>query len=267
MNQNIGHNTLNCICIASGTRANNSDKENYTIIRESYKLYYVTKGRGLLTIDGRSFVASEGQSFLTLPFSSACLSPDVSNPWDYCWVEFKGLEAAKIISRTTFSNNSPVVNDINIPNIKNLFDIPECNTPKTSYQYRAIGKLILLLSFYLEHCPCAETDQKNYTIMALNYIEKYYRNPEISVTSVAEHIKIDRTYLYRLFKKETGMSVIDYINDCRIATAETMLFDKNVSIKDVAYSVGFTDQMYFSKVFKKIKGFSPTDYRTKIKDI
>ena len=79
--------------------------------------------------------------------------------------------------------------------------------------------------------------------------------------SVANHIKIDRTYLYRLFKEETGMSVIDYINNCRISKAEVLLIDENISIKDVAYSVGFTDQMYFSKVFKKLRGQTPTEFR------
>lgn len=261
MNQKIWQNTLNCICIASGTRANNPDKENHIVIRESYKLYYVTSGKGLVTIDGIGFVVSKGQSFLTLPFSSCCLTPDNTNPWDYRWVEFKGLDMTKLISHTTFSNRHPVVDKMNVPELEKLFDITESNTPSTPYQYRAIGKLYYLLSFYLEYYPCTESEQKNYTIMALNFIEKNYRNPDISVTSVAEHIKIDRTYLYRLFKKETGTSVIDYINDCRIATAETMLVDKSISIKDVAYSVGFTDQMYFSKVFKKAKGMSPTEYR------
>lgn len=261
MNQKIGQNTLNCICIASGTRANNPDKENHIVIRESYKLYYVTKGKGLVTIDGIGFVVSEGQSFLTMPFSSFCLTPDNINPWEYCWVEFKGLEMAKLLSRTTFSTKHPVVDKMNVPELEKLFDITEGNTPSTSYQYRAIGKLFYLLSYYLEYFPYEQPEQKNYTIMALNFIEKNYRNPDISVKSVAEHIKIDRTYLYRLFKNETGTSVIDYINDCRIATAESMLVDKSVSIKDIAYSVGFTDQMYFSKVFKKAKGVSPTEYR------
>ena len=57
------------------------------------------------------------------------------------------------------------------------------------------------------------------------------------------------------------MSIIDYINNHRIAKAEVMLMDKNISIKDVAYSVGFTDQMYFSKVFKKLKNTTPTEFR------
>ena len=123
--------------------------------------------------------------------------------------------------------------------------------------------MIILLSYYVEHFPCKDSENTSYAILARNYIEKNYRNPEFNVQSVANHIKIDRTYLYRLFKEETGMSVIDYINNCRISKAEVLLIDENISIKDVAYSVGFTDQMYFSKVFKKLRGQTPTEFRRK----
>ena len=64
-----------------------------------------------------------------------------------------------------------------------------------------------------------------------------------------------------LFKDETGLSVIDYINRHRISQAESMLSDQSLAIKDVAYSVGFSDQMYFSKVFKKHTGKTPTEYK------
>ena len=94
-------------------------------------------------------------------------------------------------------------------------------------------------------------------------------NPEAAVEycvrlkSVADKVQIDRTYLYRLFKEETGFSVIEYINNCRIGRACTMLNNTNVQIKDVALSVGFSDQLYFSKVFRKLKGITPTEYRKK----
>ena len=66
-----------------------------------------------------------------------------------------------------------------------------------------------------------------------------------------------------VLKEETGFSVIEYINNCRIGRACTMLNNTNVQIKDVALSVGFSDQLYFSKVFRKLKGITPTEYRKK----
>ena len=81
------------------------------------------------------------------------------------------------------------------------------------------------------------------------------------VRSLVEALKIDRSYLYRLFKDKTGVSVSDYITRTRISKAEVLLSNGSLSVKDVAYSVGFPDQMYFSRVFKKINGKTPTQFR------
>ena len=261
MFQNSGYNVMNCLCIACGAKADNIDNDKSGKTKESYKLYYVTQGKGMVTIDGIGFFVSEGQSFLTFPFSQVILESDKNNPWEYKWVEFRGLDAAWMISQTAFGKKHPVVDNINVKEFEKYFDIFEIQDTTVYSQCRAIGKLVYLLSYYIEHFPHKSDENNNYTIMARNYIEKNYRNPEFSVQDVAGHIKIDRTYLYRIFKKETDMSVIDYINNCRITKAQTMLIDKNISVKDVAYSVGFTDQMYFSKVFKKITGKTPTEYR------
>ncbi|MCD8026526.1 MAG: AraC family transcriptional regulator, partial [Clostridiales bacterium] len=88
-----------------------------------------------------------------------------------------------------------------------------------------------------------------------------YFDSESTVKRGADHVKVDRTYLFRLFKKETGSSIIDYINNKKISKAVVMLSDESVSVKDISVAIGFTDQMYFSKVFKKIKGVTPTEYR------
>ena len=100
-------------------------------------------------------------------------------------------------------------------------------------------------------------------MQARDYIERNFRDVSCTVKSVADKVQIDRTYLYRLFKEETGFSVIEYINNCRIGRACTMLNNTDVQIKDVALSVGFSDQLYFSKVFRKLKGITPTEYRKK----
>lgn len=260
MKANFDYNVINCVCVMNGTRDDNIENEGRQFIRESYTLFYIISGSGLVTIDGIGFIVNPGQSFLLFPFSNACIEP-LSDEWSYNWVEFKGLDAAWIVSRTSFSRKNPVVDKIPVKNFEQLFNISECRSDKSFNQCRASGKLILLMSYYLEYFPCVSEGNTNYALSARNYIEKNYRNPEFNVQMLADYIKIDRTYLYRLFKAETGMSVIDYINNCRISKAAVLLIDDNISIKDVAFSVGFTDQMYFSKVFKKLKNQTPTEFR------
>ncbi len=261
MKANLDYNVINCLCLSKGNRNDNIENEQRIIIRETYVLYYITSGKGIVTIDGVSFVVSKGQSFLSFPFSNVCIEPHKGQDWSYQWIEFRGLEAAWLISQTMFSKKNPVVDAIPVENFEKHFEINECYSDSVFSQCRANGKLIQLLSYYLEHFPCKTSETVNYAITAQRFIERNYRNPDFTVQSVADHIKIDRTYLYRLFKEETGTSIIHYINNCRISKAATLLTDENTSIKDVAFSVGFTDQMYFSKVFKKLKKQTPTEYR------
>jgi two-component system response regulator YesN len=64
-----------------------------------------------------------------------------------------------------------------------------------------------------------------------------------------------------MFKEETGIPVTEYINMARIKKAKELLANTSLKVYEIAYEVGFNDQHYFSSVFKKIVGLSPTEYR------
>ena len=95
---------------------------------------------------------------------------------------------------------------------------------------------------------------------AVRYIEFNYMN-DISPSSIAEFFSIDRTYFYRIFKSATGSSPESYIINYRIKKAADFLRSSSYSVGEIASFVGINDIYYFSKVFKKIKGISPSNYR------
>lgn len=76
---------------------------------------------------------------------------------------------------------------------------------------------------------------------------------------------LSSSYLCRVFKEETGVNINTYINNLRMAKAVRLLEDKNYYIKEVAISVGFDDQLYFSRLFKKYYGVTPSQYRAAVK--
>lgn len=113
----------------------------------------------------------------------------------------------------------------------------------------------------------ADTDKPNAAdqysaevLQSLSYIQDNY-GKKISLASVADHVGLSSGYLCRIFKDETGVSINSYINNLRMTRAGELLADKNSYIKEVAISVGFEDQLYFSRLFKRYYGITPSEYR------
>lgn len=89
-------------------------------------------------------------------------------------------------------------------------------------------------------------------------------NMSFSGESLAQACSLNREYFCRIFKKTIGKTPIEYQNECRIRIADLLLKQGNMSIKEISQSVGFEDVSYFSRVYKKIKGVSPNQKKSKL---
>lgn len=98
------------------------------------------------------------------------------------------------------------------------------------------------------------------TILA--YIKEHY-NEEISLDKLSKNTYLSPVYLSKIFKEETGDSPINYLINIRLDKAKELLEEGALSIKAIAKSVGYTDAYYFSKLFKKHFGFSPSKLKQK----
>lgn len=112
-----------------------------------------------------------------------------------------------------------------------------------------------------EKVPGEPVGEKNHSVeVAKEYVEEhYYEN--LMLTDVAQKVGISAGYLSTLFQKQLSKGFIDYLNEVRIEHACTYLQQNYLKTYEIAYKVGFKDEKYFSKVFKKIKGQSPSEYR------
>jgi len=102
-------------------------------------------------------------------------------------------------------------------------------------------------------------DQINNVIL---YIDEHYKE-NISLNELADTLGVTRYYFSRFFKKMTGSSPVDYLNNYRIHKAITLLIETDESITDIAMDVGFNDSNYFSRVFKNLTGNPPSMYRNR----
>jgi AraC-like DNA-binding protein len=107
--------------------------------------------------------------------------------------------------------------------------------------------------------PNATNSSSQYVINAIKYIQFNYSR-DISIDDIAKAVGISRSHLYRVFMSNVGQAPIDYLTDYRIGEACYLLKNSQLSIAEIAVSVGFFDQFYFSRVFKKSKGVPPSKY-------
>lgn len=108
------------------------------------------------------------------------------------------------------------------------------------------------------------TDVRNENLRnILEYVGDYF-GEDISIQSISKKFNVNPSYLSQLFKKDTGMTFTDYMTDLRIKNACLLLKNTALSVNEVAEKVGFNDYYYFTRVFKKVTGSTPSQYRENI---
>lgn len=124
--------------------------------------------------------------------------------------------------------------------------------------YSLVG---ILTQYVLKSFECfyVQPKQKRYAEQAMTYIRENIRST-LSLETIAAYLGISVGYLCAIFKKETGTTIVQYINEYRIKLIIRAVFQSKSSLKSIAEEVGFTDPLYASRIFKKITGFSFREY-------
>ena len=117
--------------------------------------------------------------------------------------------------------------------------------------------------YYWSHAKKFATNienQKNSIQRIVEYIDHHYYE-DINRSILADMVYLSADHLARIFKKETGETLVKYITDKRINAAKSLLSQTNISISQVSSQVGYDNYSYFTKIFKQRTGLSPGDYR------
>lgn len=116
-------------------------------------------------------------------------------------------------------------------------------------------------ALYRQENPPAAVQTSNPIVQSIKEFiaEKYQEN--ISLSDLADTFYLSKEHLSRLFKKETGQNLFSYIMELKLKEARRLLIETDRTLDDIAFSLGFSNGNYFSKVFKKNTGVSPSSYR------
>ncbi len=143
---------------------------------------------------------------------------------------------------------------------------------QTIYKACGIGKLAEFEKCIREYLDAIykyfmENKQTRKQLLIQNvkqYIEKCYSDPNLNLNTAASHVFINPSYLSALFKKEAGISFVDFITQVRIEKAKLFLAQEDIKSYEAAQKAGYEDPHYFSVCFKKQTGMSPSEYRKKM---
>lgn len=132
---------------------------------------------------------------------------------------------------------------------------------ESGYYARAVSYLYRIISEIVREGEEERTDGAYLKLKpALSLIYSGYMNPELSVASMAEHIGVSETYFRRIFERIMGERPLDFLNKLRISYASEHLESGFYNIESIAEMCGFRDAKYFSTVFRRIRGVSPSEY-------
>lgn len=231
-------------------------------VRDHYLLHYVVSGRGYFETGGRTFVLEAGQAFLARPDIPIYYYADEEQPWEYYWVGFSGAAAPLLLAQTPFGRRQPVCTPSGGERLRQgLLDIYKARGSDYPSAVRMAGYLQAALGTLMEDGarqvadPLADHARRGAAFLQQNY------SRTIGVEDAARHVGVSRSYLYRAFQSEFGCSPIVYLTQYRIQRAKQLLRHSTLPVSVVAASVGFEDPLYFSRVFHREAGRSPTEYR------
>lgn len=228
-------------------------------MRDHYLIHYVVSGHGVYTVCGKTYRVCPNQVFLAVPNTVVSYTADEGEPWEYYWLGFSGPDAAALAAQAG-ADVCPVMSiDFGSKFQHYITAIYEARGQAAWNRTQMLGYAYLLLGKLIE----GKTETPSASDMverAAEFVENNYAD-QITVDDIAASVNASRSWLYRSFVSRFGKSPNAYLRDKRIDYAKYLLTNTRLRVTEIACSVGYLDPLYFSKVFSRTTGRSPTEYR------
>lgn len=244
--------------------------QNGPKVFDYYLIHHVLSGKGVYVRDDRVFELTEGDSFFIEPSKLVSYRADDRNPWRYRWIAVQGQQAAELMESCGLDWREPVVRASGrqgagrwIEEIEKVF-----RSRRPGGEIRARGLFHLLMADIAEQAGPgllpAETAQsriEQHVRQAVQQLTTQYAEP-IRIETLAESYGYNRTYFSKMFKRFIRVSPMTFLLHLRLGKARQLLRERpELTVEQIAYSVGFQDPLYMSRQFKRYYGMSPSHYR------
>lgn len=237
--------------------------------RPDWQLLYVASGKAHFYIKGKEVIVTAGNMVLYQPKQEMHYEYFGKDKPEVYWVHFTGGQVRSILKRHDVPMDNNVFYAGNSPTYGYLFKemILELQTCRVGYE--------TLLSMYLEQLfvlvqrsrldksPVVSSHLQEEMGIARRYFQEHY-NEDINIEEYALSRNMSVSYFLKKFKEVTTKSPMQYILGIRISNAVSLLESTDYNVTEISTIIGYDNPLYFSRIFKKQKGVSPSDYRKQL---
>lgn len=212
---------------------------------QNYLIHYVVSGKGTLYKNDVKYEVCEGEAFLIKKNETTHYIADKKDPWHYIWVVFNGNLAEKFKELDDVFRAPGKI-------FEKMLHVLEPVNMKEEY----LASQLFALYIYLFG---EQNSSENYVNKVKNFIDlKYMEN--IKISDIAKLLNINRKYLARLFKEETGITMKEYLTKAKMTRAAELLAE-GCTVSETAEILSYSDQSLFSTSFYKFYGKYPSAMR------
>ena len=229
---------------------------------EEYIFLYCTEGKGTIWINGKKYVLSENEAFCIPRFQKHCYYSDKKNPWSILWVHFKGedtqyfpLDECKVVrfKSSHASNRMMFLFDL-------LFRVLEGNYTLGNFIYISQVLLMVLAETYHREKKGDIVEQNKHVTNIVKYMYLHI-GENLYLEDICERFELSKSYVNTIFLKCTQHAPMEFFTNLKMRQACNMLRDSDMYVYEIAQQLGYKDQYYFSRLFKKVVGMSPKEYK------
>lgn len=234
---------------------------------------YVVEGRGYLNVNGENYAATAGDVYILRKKTTHTYWSDARYPWVKIFFNIRGSLAEKILDDYQLGGPGRVVLEADglEQDFRGMLEgLQDSTVGQTERFDRATVKFleIVIKLTNMQRAAGVYKDDLMSVEKEMNTLMEYITmNPRriVSNQELADTIFRSKDYVIKRFFANFGVTPYDYQIQQKIFSAKNMLANRNLSVKEIADALGYEDQHYFSYMFKKRCGMSPTQYRKKIR--
>lgn len=237
--------------------------------RIDYQLLYIAAGKAHFHFDGKEQIITAGHMVLYRPKEPQKYEYYGEDQTEVYWVHFTGGDVKNILRSYGLTDDKRVFYCGSGLDYQNLFrtminELQMCKEKYSEMLEMYLKQVFIMLERYFANAARTEPIRVIEEIdKATKYFNEHY-NEDINIEEYTQTNYVSISWFIKAFKQCTGSTPMQYILAKRISNAETLLQDPSYNITEISQIVGYDNPLYFSRIFKKVKGLSPSEYRKNI---